>query len=144
MVIRKIISRYLDSLQCAHKVCVDGAQAWDWFVENHASCAGVITDLEMPKMGGDALISKVQELCPGKPCFIVSGNDITPDKLPHGALRAIIKPITSDQIQLIISEVSAIQQTAMEITHPTVSDSCFPSSSLSSSSNWFNNLGGNK
>jgi CheY-like chemotaxis protein len=117
MVIRKIISRYLDSLQCAHKVCVDGAQAWDWFVENHSSCAGVITDLEMPKMGGDALISKVQELSPGKPCFIVSGNDISPDKLPSGALRAIIKPITSDQIQLILSEIYAIQQAAMEINN---------------------------
>jgi CheY-like chemotaxis protein len=108
MVIRKIISRYLDSLQCAHKVCVDGAQAWDWFVENHASCAGVITDLEMPKMGGDALISKVQELCPGKPCFIVSGNDITPDKLPKGTRRAIVKPIAMEQIESILNEISSL------------------------------------
>ena len=89
----------------------DGAQAWDWFRENHSRCAGIITDLEMPKMGGDALIAKVQELSPGKPCFIVSGNDISADKLPHGAIRAIVKPITSEQIQLIIAEVSSRQQT---------------------------------
>jgi CheY-like chemotaxis protein len=110
MVIRKIISRYLHSFGCVHELCSDGAQAWDWFVANHASCAGVITDLEMPKMGGDVLIAKVQELCPGKPCFIVSGNDISPEKMPPGALRAIVKPITSDQIQLILCEVYASQQ----------------------------------
>lgn len=113
MVIRKIISRYLHSFQCVHEMCADGVQAWEWFVENHSKCAGVITDLEMPKMGGDALIAKVQELSPGKPCFIVSGNDITSDKLPKGALRAIVKPITAEQIQSIISEIYSSQQ----VTH---------------------------
>jgi CheY-like chemotaxis protein len=106
MVIRKIISRYLHSFGCVHKVCSDGSEAWDWFVANHASCAGVITDLEMPKMGGEALIAKVHELCPGKPCFIVSGNDITREKLPPGAIRAIVKPVSIEHIEDILKEIS--------------------------------------
>ncbi len=105
MVIRKIISRYLHSFQCVHVMFGDGAQAWEWFLENHSTCAGIITDLEMPKMGGDALIAKVQELSPGKPCFIVSGNDISADKLPQGALRAILKLIAAEQIKSILSEI---------------------------------------
>lgn len=117
MVIRKIISRYLHSFQCVHEMCADGVQAWEWFVENHSKCAGVITDLEMPKMGGDALIAKVQELSPGKPCFIVSGNDITSDKLPKGALRAIVKPITAEHIESMLMEIHLIQVQTSLSTH---------------------------
>lgn len=106
MVIRKIISRYLEALKCPHHLCVDGAQAWEWFQKNHGSCPGVITDLEMPLMGGNALIGHVQSLCPGKPCFIVSGNDLSHNQLPPGTIRAIVKPIVSEQLQQIVTEIS--------------------------------------
>jgi CheY-like chemotaxis protein len=115
MVIRKIISRYLHSFGCVHKVCCDGSEAWDWFVANHASCAGVITDLEMPKMGGELLIAKVQELCPGKPCFIVSGNDISPEKMPPGALRAIVKPVSVDLIESILREIATSSENSLDV-----------------------------
>ena len=105
IVIRKILSRYLQSLECKFELCVDGSVAWEWFKENHQDCAGVITDLEMPMMGGDALIANVQQLCPGLPCFLVSGNDIPHELLPRGALRAIVKPITSSQVEGLLSDI---------------------------------------
>ena len=82
---------------------------------NHASCTGVITDLEMPKMGGESLIAKVQELCPGKPCFIVSGNDISSEKLPPGAIRAIVKPVSVDHIESILKEISSSLESSLHV-----------------------------
>lgn len=109
MVIRKIISRYLTANRCAHHICCDGEEAWNWIKRHHSVCSGVITDLEMPKMGGDALVANVQDNYPDIPCFIVSGNDISLETLPRGARRAIVKPISSEQVQGILEEISLLQ-----------------------------------
>lgn len=106
MVIRKILSKYLDTFKCPHQVCIDGSRAWEWFQQNYQNCPGVISDLEMPVMGGEALIANIQTFCPGKPCFIVSGNEIPSDKLPPGVLRALLKPITAEQVLSILHEIS--------------------------------------
>ena len=109
MVIRKIISRYLSANNCTHHLCSDGEEAWKWITRHSNICAALITDLEMPKMGGDTLVTLMRDSYPDIPCFIVSGNDISLETLPPGARRAIVKPITSEQVQAILEEVSSLQ-----------------------------------
>jgi DNA-binding NtrC family response regulator len=108
-VIRKIICKYLDSLKVEYHVCKDGEEAAQWFKINFMSCACIISDLEMPRMGGDALIAFAKTINPCVPCFIVSGNDIGTVNLPPGVKRAIVKPISIEQVMDIMKDVSQHQ-----------------------------------
>lgn len=108
MVIRKIVSHYLSANNCTHHVCSDGDEAWKWIQQHSSICAALITDLEMPKMGGDTLVTLMRESYPNIPCFIVSGKDMSLD-IPEGARRAIVKPITSEQVLSLLDEVASLQ-----------------------------------
>jgi FixJ family two-component response regulator len=76
-------------------------------MEHMDNCFGVLTDLEMPRMGGNALIDRLKQICPSMPCMIVSGNNIAVESCPPGALRAILKPITLEQIQGAVLELKS-------------------------------------
>jgi CheY-like chemotaxis protein len=108
-VIRKILSKHLVSLSVVHQLCVDGCNAWTWLKENSTNCCGVITDLEMPKMGGLELIGHVHDHFPDIPCFIASGNEILPIDLPPGARWAILKPILVEDVTKILLEIRKLQ-----------------------------------
>ena len=107
--IRKILRKYLDGIKVPYHCCEDGLQALEWFQLHHDSCAGVITDLEMPKLGGDALIARVTALKPGFPCFVLSGNAFDAVNLPVGARRAIIKPVVLADVQGVLQEILSLQ-----------------------------------
>lgn len=51
----------------------DGVHGLEVFTENGPFDV-VVTDLEMPRCGGDGLIQKIRELKPSQPCLLVSGN----------------------------------------------------------------------
>lgn len=104
-VVRRILERYIKRVGIPCHSCKDGVEAWNWFKENHENCRGIITDLEMPKMGGDMLISLVLEMKPSTPCVVVSGNNIAAANVPEGALRSILKPITMDQTKDVLIEM---------------------------------------
>lgn len=107
--ILKIIGKILEGLKVKFHQCRDGLEASHWIKENHASCAGILTDLEMPNVGGDALIALATEIDPDLPCYVVSGTDIAPVNLPQGARRAITKPISSNDIYSVLREILNMQ-----------------------------------
>jgi CheY-like chemotaxis protein len=109
-VIRKILSKHLVSLNIKHHLCADGADAWAWIKEHASNCCGVITDLEMPKMGGTELISHINAKMPGMPCFIASGNEVSALDLPAGAKWAILKPILMKDVTAILLEIRRLQR----------------------------------
>lgn len=104
-VVRRIVGKYLQKINVPFHSCVDGVEALEWFMDNMDSCFGVLTDLEMPRMGGNALIDRLKQICPHMPCMIVSGNNIAVESCPAGALRAILKPITLEQIRGAVAEL---------------------------------------
>jgi len=104
-VVRRIVGKYLQRLNVPFHSCVDGVEALEWFMDNMDNCFGVLTDLEMPRMGGNALIDRLKRICPSMPCMIVSGNNIAVESCPPGAMRAILKPITLEQIQDAVGEM---------------------------------------
>jgi CheY-like chemotaxis protein len=109
-VIRKLLAKYLNDLKCQHHMCCDGAEALAWFREHHAECAVIITDLEMPRMGGDGLIHNAQDINASVPCFIVSGNALSPSNLPKGTRRAIVKPLSASMLHGVVEEVATLQR----------------------------------
>jgi CheY-like chemotaxis protein len=114
VVIRKLLSKYLTDLKCPHQLCSDGEEALAWFREHHSDCAAIITDQEMPRMGGDALIWNVQAINASVPCFIVSGNEIPLSRLPTGARRAIVKPLSAGMLEGIVNEIEAVHLRVIE------------------------------
>ena len=103
--IRKILRKYLKVCRCNFHICSDGEQAIAWFNEHSAECIAIITDLEMPRMGGDALIAAANAINPDLPCYIISGSNIPAVKLPRGAKRSVLKPISLDRVESIVQEV---------------------------------------
>lgn len=113
VVIRKIVGKYFDSIRLPYVSCEDGLEAATWLKRQLHSCAAIITDLEMPKMGGDALIALAMMLDPKLPCFVLSGNDITSVNLPRGARRAIVKPVSNSDLHSVLREVLSLQAAAI-------------------------------
>lgn len=108
-VVRRLLERYLDKVGVPHYSCKDGVEALEWFKENNHNCRGLVTDLEMPKMGGDALIYHVLRLKPIFPCVIVSGNNVVAKNLPRGVMKAILKPVTLAQVVEIVADMKTFE-----------------------------------
>mmetsp|Transcript_3726 Transcript_3726/g.5773 ORF Transcript_3726/g.5773 Transcript_3726/m.5773 type:complete len:814 (+) Transcript_3726:85-2526(+) len=104
-VIRRIVGRYLEKYEVRYHACADGTEAFEWFKEHSDICFGLITDLEMPRMGGDALIQEVKALRPTLPCVIVSGNEIPIGSRPSGAAACFIKPISMTSMNDLLHEL---------------------------------------
>ena len=102
-VVRRILERYLTTLKVPYQSFADGSYAWEWYQQNHAMCLGVITDLEMPQMGGLTLIHHIKVLTPDKPCYIMSGNDVAVENIPSNVLGAVVKPVNIDQLRQVIA-----------------------------------------
>jgi DNA-binding NtrC family response regulator len=113
-IIRKIMCKMLDKINIKYQMCNDGLDASQWFRSHAKDCAGVITDLEMPKMGGGALVEVARSVNPSLPCYIVSGNEIAQVNLPAGVRRAIVKPVSVEQIISVLSEILSLQIEAQE------------------------------
>lgn len=101
-VVRRMLVRLFEKLEVPCHSCVDGSQAADWFSDHHEECCGVVTDLEMPKMGGEGLICHVKSINPDIPCVVVSGNEAISYSMPNGAMSALMKPISIDGLQDIL------------------------------------------
>lgn len=101
-VVRRLLSRCLDRLGVPHHVCGDGMEAKIWLENNPGVCFGIITDLEMPRMAGDGLIRAAKSMEKDLPCVIVSGNNLSPENIPEGVSKVLLKPILLDQLKDIL------------------------------------------
>jgi CheY-like chemotaxis protein len=101
-VVRRLLARFLEKLAVPCHLCNDGTDAKEWLEKNSDKCFGIITDLEMPKMGGDALIKAAKVIRASLPCVIVSGNHLSADQIPEGASKVLLKPIILEQLKEIL------------------------------------------
>eukprot|EP00602_Paraphysomonas_sp_CaronLab_P001673 CAMPEP_0185033486 /NCGR_PEP_ID=MMETSP1103-20130426/22467_1 /TAXON_ID=36769 /ORGANISM="Paraphysomonas bandaiensis, Strain Caron Lab Isolate" /LENGTH=735 /DNA_ID=CAMNT_0027569767 /DNA_START=376 /DNA_END=2583 /DNA_ORIENTATION=+ len=104
-VIRRIVGRYLEKFEVRFHTCSDGTEALEWFKRNKNLCFGLITDLEMPRMGGDALIQQIKMMCPTLPCVVVSGNEIPASAKPIGAAACFVKPLSLSNMNDLLHEL---------------------------------------
>ena len=104
-VIRRLIARMFNKLGVPCFCANDGYEALEWFKRNDSICCGLVTDLEMPRMGGEALIHSVLLLQPALPCIVISGNEMVTTNLPDGAMRALTKPISVDALHDVLENM---------------------------------------
>ncbi len=78
----------------------------------------VITDLRMPGMGGEALLSHITSETPGIPVIVLTGHgsiDSAVDAMRHGAYDFLTKPLNLDQLGLIVKR--ALESREMSLQH---------------------------
>jgi len=94
-VVRESISIYLeDSGFDVHEACC-GHEGVEFFAKLQPDI--VLTDLQMPDMGGLDVISKIRDISPETPIIVVSGTGVLEDSVEairRGAWDYIYKPIT--------------------------------------------------
>ena len=68
----------------------------------------VVTDLEMPRCSGDAMILKIRELAPSQPCLLLSGNHTLLTRA-EGILRVPVldKPYSIETFTRVVKQLAA-------------------------------------
>lgn len=78
----------------------------------------VITDLRMPGISGEEVLSKVTSETPGVPVIILTGHgsiDSAVDAMRHGAYDFLTKPLNLDQLGMIVQR--ALSSREMSLQH---------------------------
>ncbi len=86
-------------------VASDGAEAWTQI--NSKPVDLVITDLRMPKMGGEELLKKVIGAYPRMPVIILTGHgsiEGAVDAMRAGAIDFFTKPVDLDRLSLVVEK----------------------------------------
>lgn len=72
----------------------------------------VVTDLEMPGMGGGALLNHMRRTCPGTPVLVMTGSDEEPRPLAVHHAAFLAKPFTATEflgaVKALLTQASAV------------------------------------
>jgi two-component system response regulator FixJ len=82
-----------------------GVDFFDDYPNSYTNC--IVLDLEMPKMGGIAVLNKLEELASGPPVIVVTGtrNQAVLDSANRDMVRCILtKPVKPSELVEAISE----------------------------------------
>ena len=85
----------------------DGLSAFEKIVRDHYDL--VITDLNLPQMNGFDLLKKIKEVNGSMPVILISDNarvEEAVEAMKLGAYDFILKPLTVEMIEIIISQIS--------------------------------------
>ncbi len=102
----KLMEKFLVSAGYGVSQARDGAQALEMLAREKFSL--LITDVNMPRMGGLRLLEEVQKKY-HLPAIVVTASDIDSDTQRRsyslGALRFMIKPVDRDELLSAIEEI---------------------------------------
>jgi len=83
----------------------------------------VITDLRMPGISGEEVLTKVKNESPGIPVIVLTGHgsiDTAVDAMRNGAYDFLTKPLNIDRLSLIVKRALASRE--LEIRHSTLQE----------------------
>jgi CheY-like chemotaxis protein len=78
----------------------DGLTAWETFKQNHFDL--VITDLEMPRMKGDELASRIKQAKPAQPILMITAHPVGPEVPVDAVLN---KPFSLDELRTVLARL---------------------------------------
>jgi DNA-binding NtrC family response regulator len=81
----------------------DGKQAWDLVQKRPIDL--VVTDLRMPKLGGEDLIKNITSTQPNLPVIVLTGHGTVENAVAamrHGAYDFLTKPVNLDRLSLLV------------------------------------------
>jgi CheY-like chemotaxis protein/anti-sigma regulatory factor (Ser/Thr protein kinase) len=120
--IRTVLKRLLEAEGYAVLACVNGREALD-AIQAGDSFDVVITDINMPEMGGEELLAEIKELKIGVPVIVLTArNDpaLITECFKNDAYRFLTKPFTGDELHSVVA--SALSESSLSSAQATVDE----------------------
>lgn len=105
---RKMETKMLQGLGYEVSACTDSTQAFKRFQAAPEKYDLVISDVAMPRMGGDALVLKILDVRPDIPILLCTGysGTVTETKATEMGIRGLlIKPVAMADLARIIRDI---------------------------------------
>lgn len=93
----------------------DGQEAWNLI--NKQGVDLVITDLRMPKMGGNELLNRITSSYPNLPVIVLTGHGTVEnavEAMRKGAIDFFTKPVNLDRLTLVVQKALSTHDLARE------------------------------
>ncbi len=109
-VVRSIVARLVERMGFTVLTANDGVDGVSVFQQHHANLAFVLTDLTMPRMGGDEAMIEMRRINPNVPVLLMSGY---PQKMTAGNFvlaspsALLVKPLRLPLLRKTVSQVLA-------------------------------------
>ncbi|MCC6316908.1 MAG: response regulator [Gemmatimonadaceae bacterium] len=110
--LRKVFAKYLTRLGYEVFQAEDGVAALELLDTHQWAVDLVLTDLVMPRMGGEALVGRIQDSAPHLPVLCMSGTPgaVGKGSSPWSAEKVLTKPVALDLLSTRIREALAAAQ----------------------------------
>ncbi len=108
--VRKVAAKMLERLGMQVVTACDGQEALDYFREHGPAVGLVITDLTMPRLGGEALVEAIREAGSDVPAILMSGYNESEASGRSGRdarTRFLQKPFSLQDVEAAVSAVLA-------------------------------------
>jgi len=110
--VRRSLGRQLEDRGAEVVLVGDGDEAWEWW--SHERFDGVLSDWNMPKLDGVALLSRLLEAGPGRSAVLTLMTGDDPAHPSLGALRAkgvlvLAKPIEAQKLDELVRRSSSLR-----------------------------------
>ena len=106
-IVREFVATALQKLGYSVSLCVDGAEAVEYFKDCHKDIDLVILDLIMPILNGPDTFRELKAIDPDVKVLISSGfsqNETTNDLIDEGALGLLSKPFRINQLAQMVAK----------------------------------------
>jgi len=106
-IVREFVSTALHKLGYSVSLCVNGAEAVEYFHANHENIDLVILDLVMPVLNGPDTFARLREINPDAKVLISSGftgNKTSDDLCGQGALGFLSKPFRISELAQMVAQ----------------------------------------
>jgi CheY-like chemotaxis protein len=105
-VMRSMLADYLENFDYELLLAEDGQIAWD--IWNNTACDLLISDINMPNMGGIDLLRNIKQTDPNFPVIIITGVNVENAQgiaLDNGANAFLIKPF---KMKALMDEINKL------------------------------------
>lgn len=103
--IRTVLERLLGSSGYAVTACLNGREAFEAHTAAETPFDLVITDINMPEMGGEELLRALKADAPALPVIVLTArtdSEIVSECFKDGAYRYLRKPFTGDSLREVV------------------------------------------
>jgi CheY-like chemotaxis protein/anti-sigma regulatory factor (Ser/Thr protein kinase) len=126
--IRTVLDRLLGAAGYYVKACVNGREALEAFLaalEQGEDFDLVVTDINMPEMGGEELLRLIKAKAPAVPVIVLTARtdpEIVTECFKGGAYRYLRKPFTGDDLREVVESALAEARNETDSAIATIDD----------------------
>ena len=112
---RRVLEYQLNEAGYKTTIAENGEKALELFSEHRYQV--VLTDLNLPKLGGEEVLKQIKQQSPDTPVIILTAFasiESAVEAMKLGAFHYLTKPVNGDELLLTIGNANKLAQLAME------------------------------